>query len=84
MHRFSAAPARRPGRPGALAALVMSFVLLGPAPPGAVAQNVADSFSPFVSARDIREIAYDGETTLWMASSGGALRWNGGCPRGPP
>ena len=55
-----------PGCPRLLLALVILCVLRSTA----TAQNVTDSFTPFLNASDLGEIDSDGNGNLWIASSG--------------
>ena len=41
----------------------------------AAAQNVSNSFTPYVSAVDLRDLERDGHGNLWIATQGGALRF---------
>lgn len=70
----------RPGRVSILRriwipALLTGLLALGDPSP-APAQNVLDSFTPFVHASDLQELVYDGGSYLWAASDGGALRFD--------
>jgi ligand-binding sensor domain-containing protein len=54
--------------------LVFLGTILGP---GLLsAQNVLDAFTPYVHGGDMRDLAYDGDGSLWIASDGGALRFD--------
>ena len=46
------------------------------AAPSALAQNVAEAFTPYLNASDMRDMAADGSGNLWIASNGGALRFD--------
>jgi ligand-binding sensor domain-containing protein len=56
--------------------LIAGLVLALAAAPGAHAQNVAEAFTPHVNAGDLRDIAVDASGRLWIASNGGALRFD--------
>lgn len=57
------------------AALAAAFLLTA-VPRPVAAQNVNDAFTPFAAAFDLRELASDGAGHLWIASGGGALRFD--------
>lgn len=77
-HPTSTAPA--PGRcrslPSRLLAGAALTLVLACAPGRVAAQNVNDAFTPFSAAFDLRDLASDGAGHLWIASGGGALRFN--------
>jgi ligand-binding sensor domain-containing protein len=58
------------------AALILVLALVAAASP-ARAQGDADAFTPYISARDLTDMAADGAGNLWIASDGGgALRFD--------
>ena len=55
--------------------LLAAFLYLLGAQSPASAQNVQDAMTPFLSGRDMRELERDSRGNLWIATHGGALRF---------